>query len=130
MKEGVFYFGLGTLFTHELDAVMNHEWRVMPLIRALSDDTGATCFVLAHVPIFAIVVALVANNNQKIRRDSRFGVALFLVIHALLHVLFKGNPTYEFSGILSNSLIFGGAILGLVYLLLEWWQRSKIDCVE
>ena len=45
MKDTVFYLGLGTLFTHELDAMPNHEWRVMPLLGRLPDDTGMLVFL-------------------------------------------------------------------------------------
>ena len=27
-----FYLGLGSLFTHEIDAIPNHEWRGLPLL--------------------------------------------------------------------------------------------------
>lgn len=125
MKEIVFYLGLGTLFTHELDAVFNHEWRVMPLVRVLPEDIGAMVFVAAHLPLFAGVMALVSGTTPRMRRNSRFGIGIFLVVHALLHTLFRSHPAYEFSSILSNSLIFGGAILGIVYLILEGIERQK-----
>ena len=37
---------MGTLFTHELDAMLNHEWRVLPLTSWLSDEIGMIVFVL------------------------------------------------------------------------------------
>ena len=70
--------------------------------------------------MFAILVALVSSKNSKTRKMARIGVGLFLVIHGLLHILFEGHPAYEFSSILSNVLIFGGSIFGVVYLALEW----------
>jgi hypothetical protein len=45
------------------------------------------------------------------------------VLHGLLHALFLQHPNYEFSSLLSNTLIFGGAALGAVFLGLEF--RSK-----
>jgi hypothetical protein len=33
MRSLTFCFGVGALFTHEPDAVPNHEWRVLPLVR-------------------------------------------------------------------------------------------------
>ena len=47
------------------------------------------------------------------------GVALFLVIHALLHLLFSDYPAYEFHSILSDALIFGGAVCGAAYIALR-----------
>ena len=125
MKDLTFYLGFGTLFAHELDSMLNHEWRVIPIIRALSDEAGMIVFVTAHIPIFAILVALVSSKNTKTRRMSRIGIGLFLALHGLLHILFREHPAYEFSGMFSNVLIFGGAILGIIYLVIEWYGKRR-----
>ena len=125
MRNLAFYLGFGTLFTHELDSMLNHEWRVIPIIRALPDDTGLIIFVTAHIPIFALLVALVSSQNSRTRQMTRIGIGLFLVSHGLLHILFKDHPDYEFSSMLSNVLIFGGSLLGIVYLVLEWIGKRR-----
>jgi hypothetical protein len=116
LKEGLFYLGLGALFAHELDAVANHEWRVFPGLSALSDEAGAVVFVAAHVPLFAVIVALVASQRQIIRQRTRLAIAAFLLIHAALHVFFRHHSAYDFSSVLSGFLIYGGAIAGALYL--------------
>ena len=124
MKHWAFFLGLGALFTHELDAVWNHEWRVLPLFRLLPEDLGLLLFVVMHVPVFAVVIALVASSNPKTQLRSRVGVSLFLIIHGVLHALFMDDPAYEFSSIMSNALIFGGGVLGSVHLILEVLDRK------
>jgi len=119
MRDIAFYLGIASLFTHELDAVPNHEWRALPLIRALPDETGMIVFIAAHVPLFALLIGLVASSNARVRLFSRLGVSAFLVVHGLLHALSIGQATYEFSSTLSNVLIFGGSAFGAIYLLLE-----------
>lgn len=119
MRDIAFYLGLGFLFTHELDAVPNHEWRGLPLLGTLPDEAGMLWFIAAHVPLFAVLVALVASTNERIRALSRFGIAVFLVAHGLLHALSAGDPTYEFSSNLSRLLIFGGSGFGALYLILS-----------
>jgi len=125
MKKFVFYLGLSTLLTHELDAMSNHEWRVMPVLRALPDDIGMLVFVAIHVPILAGLLTLVASPNPSTRSLTRLGVSAFLVTHGLLHFLFIGYPGYEFSSLISKILIFGGAALGIIYLALE--GRDKCE---
>ncbi|MEO1353795.1 MAG: DUF6713 family protein [Cyanobacteria bacterium J06635_15] len=120
MKNIAFYLGMGTLFTHELDAMPNHEWRILPLTSWLSDEVGMIAFILMHIPLFAILLALVSSHNEKIRIRSRLGIGIFLIAHGGLHILFMSHRNYEFSSMLSSFLIFGGALLGLVYLLLEY----------
>lgn len=118
MKEKIFYLGVGMLFTHELDAMTNYEWRVLPLTSWIQEQYGEAVFVLLHIPMFAILVGLVASQNRKIRNRSMLGISVFMVVHALLHVAFSNHQHYLFESILSNFLIFGTAVCGLVYLLM------------
>lgn len=124
MKDIAFYLGVGALFTHELDAVANHEWRVLPLIRALPDELGMKVFLIAHVPLFAFVIAGIASPSRRFSNIARLTISSFLVLHGVLHYLFTNQPGYEFSSTLSNLLIFGGAGCGAIYLALFAWKRQ------
>jgi hypothetical protein len=123
MKNALFYLGLATLFTHELDAMPNHEWRGMPVLRSLPDDVAMTWFVVLHIPLFAGLIALVASVVPRTRALSRLVIGAFLVVHGILHAMKMGEPTYEFSSLMSQALIFGGAALGAAYLALEAMDR-------
>ena len=118
MKNTLFYLALGFLFTHELDAMANSEWRVLPGLRVISDDLGIMVFVIAHIPLFALIVALVASEKERMRLLSRIGLCVFLVLHGLLHFLSSNDPQYEFQSTLSDALIYGGAVFGAAYFLL------------
>ena len=117
MKTVAFYTGLALLLTHELDAIRNHEWRVLPLVRALPDALGQQAFIAAHIPLFAILIALIASLNTVVRERARIGLCAFLVVHAGLHFLFSGHAEYEFSSWLSALLIYGAAACGLAYFV-------------
>lgn len=120
MKDFLFYLGLGLLCSHELDAMPNHEWRVLPLLRSVEDAMGEFLFVLAHVPLFAIVIGLVASLNMRRRTVSRIAVSAFLVVHTFLHWFFGDHPHYEFHSTLSSALIVGAGICGCAFLALEF----------
>ena len=111
------------LFTHELDAMPNHEWRILPLLGATPDDIGFQIFLLAHVPIFAVVIALVASLNASTRARTRVVVSTFLLAHGLLHAAFGAHPLYEFSSLSSEVLIYGAAVLGFGYLVMDGRER-------
>jgi hypothetical protein len=111
------YLGLGLLFTHELDAMPNHEWRVLPLPGMLSEAAAQNVFVIAHVPIFAIVIALVASLDPRTRGLARIFASAFLLLHAGLHLACSGAPAYEFDSPLSSVLIYGAAVCGAVFFL-------------
>ena len=119
MKDLIFYLGVGLLFTHELDAMQNHEWRVLPLTSWLSEEFGRTIFILIHIPLFAVLVGLLSSQNQVIQLRTKFWISAFLVIHGLLHAVFITHERYEFESLLSNVLIFGGAICGMLYLVFD-----------
>jgi hypothetical protein len=126
MKNAICYLGLATLFTHELDAIANHEWQIMPVLRSLPDMVAYNIFVFLHVPLFAILIALVTSNNHRVRRRSRLGLSAFLLVHAALHAWFSRSPGYEFDSILSNTLVFGGALLGAIYLAIH--RQQTLSC--
>ena len=120
MRNMFFSFGAATLITHELDAMSNHEWRVLPLTSWLPDEYGMLVFLFAHIPFFAVLLGLLASKRDHIRFLSRIGISVFLVVHGFLHALFWGNTNYEFASIASKSLIFGGALIGLIHLISEY----------
>ena len=124
MKSVAFYLGLALLFTHELDALPNHEWQVLPLLRDLTDSAGRDIFVIAHIPIFAVVVAFIASLNLKTRSIARDIASGFLIAHALLHFAFSGHAAYQFSSSLSSILIYGAALCGLLYFLGRWMEQN------
>lgn len=117
MTSASFYLGLALLFTHEMDSMPNHEWRVLPLLRSLSDSAGETIFVVAHIPIIALTIAYVASLNTRTRKRARDIASGFFVAHAILHVLFSGHSNYEFSALPSSLLIYGAAACGVAYFL-------------
>lgn len=120
MKNLIFYLGVGALSTHELDAMTNHEWRVLPLVRQLPEPLAADLFVWVHIPLFAAIFALLASQDEKIRNITRYSISAFLVIHSFLHYFHETHPAYEFQTFLSSFLIYGGAMFGALFLALEF----------
>jgi len=127
MKNTAFYLGISLLFTHELDAMSNHEWRIIPGLSALPEAAGAATFLIAHVPLFALVIAFIASLNPKIRDRARNIACGFLLVHAVAHYLFSSHSAYEFSSVLSAVLIYGAAFCGAAYFVaLRFENDAKI----
>lgn len=125
-----FYLGLGLLFTHELDAIVQAEWRLLYVLRSMPDEVAMPIFIGLHVPLFVLITWLTHHPEQKVRSLSRNLLAAFLVIHAGLHLRLSDHPLYSFDGPLSIMLIYGGALCGTVYLLyifLSFWRRPRAD---
>lgn len=114
----VFYLGLGFLFSHELDAVVQAEWRLLYVLRTMPDEMAMPIFVWLHVPLFGVMVWLTHHSVHSIQILSRRVFAVFLVVHAGLHYHLSDHPLYTFDSMLSQTLIYGGAACGAAYLLM------------
>lgn len=125
MKNALFLLGFGFLASHELDAVTQSEWRLLYVLRGLSDELAESAFVALHVPLFALIVWLCHHPRPRLREGSRLALAAFLVIHVGLHLRLRGDALYRFHDGLSQALIFGGGLCGLLYLLLCWRERRR-----
>ena len=118
MESFLFYLGLATLSSHELDAVMRAEWRLLYLLRSMHEDTAYAIFVALHVPLFYLFFWLSNHDQPTVQRAFRLSLAAFMVIHALLHFRLSEAEAYAFEGWLGNGLIYLSAACGLAYLML------------
>jgi len=100
-------------------------------LQLLANDTAMTIFIVAHVPLFALLFGLISSSKRALRSRSRIAVSAFLIVHVGLHSLLHSHPAYEFSSLLSTSLIYGsliygGGLIGLTHLPLEYRDKSTV----
>jgi hypothetical protein len=118
MEDFVFRLGLACLITHELDAVKQREWRFLFGLRRLPDEVASVVFILGHVPLLAVILALCENGDPLVADWSRGVLDIFCIGHALLHWHLRKNPACTFSSRASRAPIIGAAGLGGVHLFL------------
>lgn len=114
MSAFLFWTVVATFFTHELDAVKRHEWRVLPVLRALPEAAGEQLFVWLHLPLFLAVIWYGQEDAESVFALS---VSVFAVVHVGLHWLFRKHPAYEFNTLSSWFLIGLTGLLGAMHLL-------------
>ena len=107
---------LALLFTHELDAMTHSEWRLLYVLRDLTDAQSRWWFVALHVPLVWALIALTHHPQAKVQRISRIAFAAFCVVHLLLHLRLRADALSTFNSPLSWGLIAGAAVVGVVYL--------------
>jgi hypothetical protein len=117
-RDLAFIAAFGMLTTHELDAVRCGEWRILPGLSLLSDGVGMTIFILAHIPLFGWLASVCWSSNPDVRALARQAFCGFCIIHIGLHWIFRLDPDYAFSGLLSNGLIGGAGLFGVLFLLM------------
>ncbi len=114
MQDFLYYLMVGAFFTHELDAVKRHEWRILPLLRSLPERAGEQTFLWGHVPLFAF---LLWGGDGEPAGMTRVVLAGFAVLHLGLHLLFHRHPANEFNNASSWGLILLTGLLGAFYLV-------------
>ena len=127
MKTIIYYLGLAALFTHELDAVLNMEWRLLFHLRTLPDPASSTIFIALHLPLFLVFFYFGHHKTLKIREGFRLIIAFFLVIHSGLHFNLSSHELYQFNSIISNVYIYGAALCGVAFIILSWIHSRGSD---
>lgn len=115
IRDGVFDTAVALLLTHELDAALRHEWRVLLGFRSLPEEAGRATFILAHVPLIAGIL-YVRGNGNLFTPAFQGAVDAFCVIHVGLHLALTWHTKYEFEGAPSNGLIWGCGLVGAAHL--------------
>lgn len=117
MQTFLYILAVSFMFTHELDAIRRHEWRVFPLAGRFSDETGFLVFVLLHVPLIALVIWLSIPIDVNVATPFQTVFSIFCIVHVVLHKLLERRLAYEFNNPLSQFLIWGSGVFGLGHLM-------------
>lgn len=116
----VYYLGIALLFTHEMDAVMFAEWRLLYVLREFDDALAYPVFLLLHIPLFMAFLWLGNHPVARVQDAFRGITAGFLVVHAIIHTVASVSPANAFAGVLSYGLIYLAALCGLLYFALRY----------
>jgi len=113
----LFWLGFSLLIAHEMDAMVRHEWRMLPGFSAMANDASARdLFTLAHVPLFAALLWLCSHPTPRLRLRTQRGVDVFLVLHASVHALLSGHALYEFVPPVETVTVYGAGLAGGLHL--------------
>ncbi len=113
MATASLWLTIAFLLTHELDAVLRREWRILPLTSFLSDATGRQVFIWAHVPLVLVVLWIAAAGPGSV---LAIGFCLFAILHIGLHWLFRNHPENRFANPASRLLIWLPGVTGAWHL--------------
>lgn len=115
----IFYIlGICFLSTHELDAIQRREWKLFWILKDLKEETAYIWFLYLHIPLYFLIFFSFGDGNlNHLKSSLRNLIAHFLVFHLFIHLAFQSKQEYRFHGPVSNILIFGAGIMGILYLL-------------
>ena len=119
----LFWLAFSLLVAHEMDAMVRHEWRLLPGFSAIADDAVARdVFTLVHIPAFAVLLWLSVKPGIGLKVQR--GIDGFLVLHAIAHAALSGHALYEFVPPVETVTVFGGGLVGAVDLLITLRGRD------
>ncbi len=78
-----FAFGLTLMLMHEMDAIKSREWAIFPLVSRLDDRKGYYVFMIAHIPLYMLLLLGLGNGNGM-NVTIRQGLDIFFVVHIFL----------------------------------------------
>jgi hypothetical protein len=124
LRSLLFLLAFSLLNAHELDAMRQQEWRILVLLRDLEPSLAAHLFVLLHIPLVALLLWLGFHPHAAIQRWARRMICGFGAIHVGLHASLRDHPAYSFDSLLSQGLILGYGLAGLLFLLIDLsWHK-------
>lgn len=117
----LFWLAMAFLLCHELDAVAQHEWRLLPILSGLSDEAAYPWFVLLHAPFFALLFWASGSRAPTLRRRSQLVLDGLFLVHGILHFLLRGDELAPFDTVTSQISIYGAALAGSLHGALVLW---------
>lgn len=127
IRDLVFCLGLAFLLCHELDAIAQHEWRLLPILGGLSDEVAYPWFVLLHAPLFAVLFWATGSKSPVLRHRSQLGIDVFLVVHAIIHFARRNHQLATFDSTTSLVCIYCAGGVGLVHAALAIASAHRRD---
>ncbi|MEO1660556.1 MAG: DUF6713 family protein [Pseudomonadota bacterium] len=105
------------LAVHEMDAMTHAEWRLLPGLSQIADETARGIFVWLHIPLY--IGALWALFLASWRRIAGRVFSAAMIAHAFAHFVLSGHELYTFMPPIETVTVYGAALAGAVYLTLS-----------
>ena len=111
------------LAVHEMDAMTHAEWRLLPGLSALPDETGRDAFIWLHIPLYIGLIWAIFFSSWQQLVGRTFSVAM--IAHAVAHFVLSGHAHYTFVPPIETVTVYGAALAGLIYLALSFKGTSE-----
>ena len=116
---------LALLMAHELDAVAQSEWRLLPGLSLLDDGPGRRLFIALHVPLLMALTWALFLSSEVVQRRALLGLGAFMTVHVGLHATLEIPRVSSFPEWLSRDFILGAGLVGADVLLLDIWRARR-----
>lgn len=114
---------LALFAVHEMDAMTHAEWRLLPVLSGMDENSARDVFVLLHIPLFVGAFWAVFFATWK-RRAAQILSGL-TILHAIVHFLLSGHTLYTFVAPIETITVYGAALSAAIYFALSFTETSE-----
>lgn len=109
----IFSIELALLFVHEMDAIRKQEWKMFIILKDMEDEKAYRVFMLLHIPLYSAILYLLFSDYVRI---GIYITDAFLIIHLLIHFLFRNHSGNKLNNRLSKCIINTAGIIAIAHL--------------
>ena len=110
----IFSLEFAFLLIHEMDAIRRQEWLMFIILKDMTDEKAYNIFLLIHIPLYTTILLLLFSPFSYI---GYYIVDGFLLIHSLVHFVFRKHPSNKLNNTLSKMIICSSGLLAFIHLL-------------
>lgn len=101
--------------THEMDAMLHGEWRMLPVLNGMDDNNAAQLFLLLHIPLFFGLIwsLFIASWRSK----AAIAFSLLIILHSIAHFILSNHALYSFVPPIETITVYGAALSSLGYFV-------------
>ncbi len=111
------------LTVHEMDAMTHAEWRLLPGLASLDEETARNVFVWLHIPLYIGALWAMVFASWRVFAGRVFSSAM--IAHAVAHFALSGHQHYTFVPPIETATVYGAALAGALYLALSFKGTSE-----
>jgi hypothetical protein len=109
---------LSLLLVHEMDAIRAKEWKMIIVLKNMSEEAAYRLFTLIHIPLYVAVIFMLFHGGAVASYLLKIVIDVFLLGHAIIHFGFRKHSDNGFKTWFSKSIIYSMSALALFHLCL------------
>lgn len=114
----LFFINVSLILVHEMDAIRCKEWKMFIILKDIKEEYGYLIFTLLHLPIYFLCLASIFNYIKYLNSREYIWIDVILILHSIVHFLFRKNKNNKFSKLFSQFIIYGISLIAMMRIIL------------
>lgn len=114
----LFCLNFSLILLHEMDAIRCKEWKMFIVLKDMKESYGYLVFALIHLPLYFLSIAAIFSNINYFYSKESIWIDLLLILHSIIHFIFKKNRNNEFNNLFSQCVIYVMSLIAIIRIIL------------